>query len=530
MSPEAPPGLLGRPHPLAEMAGRLPSASPRLIGWVCRRPRLATLAPVFMLLVLACANLEHYPRTWFDEGVLLEAAKTLAVDGQYGLTSGTAVLPFDPIVTTGPTVIGPAALAFKVLGVGLWQARLVAVGYLLVAALGLYLVGRLLYGPTVAGFTVLFFVAAGPAGPFLNGRALLGEVPGVAFLALGGGALATGRRSGGAAWFALSGLALGLALLTKVQFWLVAPALVLLWLYARWSRSGPTGRQVAALALGLVGPPIAWAGLQIALLGPALFFEQQRLALSLATSHPGARAISFARAGAALDAWLADPVAVWGAAGLIYLWGLALTGPADRSYERLLLPLVATVWLGWFLLLSVGWARYAVPAVLLGALFAGKLAADLLAALRGAVGGGSRPVRLGLLALVGGTLLAGLVGNGAAIVRARDDSPQRFAALVAQQVPPGESMAVADLSIAFLAGRPSVGLTQDEVLDAIRLVFLGGSAPAGGAARVPPEVRYLVVGPFSRLAHLYESDLGGDAFERIGGVGEFELYRRVDLR
>ena len=68
----------------------------------------------------------------FDDSYNLWTARTLAVEGVYGTRLASTVLPFDPAVTTGPTVLLPLALGLKMLGPTVESLRLLlALGFAL---------------------------------------------------------------------------------------------------------------------------------------------------------------------------------------------------------------------------------------------------------------------------------------------------------------------------------------------------------------------------------------------------------------
>lgn len=173
----------------------------------------------FALLVAGATlwvNLDCHPRLWFDEGVHLLVARHLARTGGYR---------FGPAV--GPTVFYPIAVAFRVLGVGVWQARWVTTVYALLAlALGFSLVRAI--GDRWTAWLSLALWLASPGLNFLGwGRQVLGEVPAWAFLVAGFVLLHTSLRSGRLLWAVVGGICLGLAILTKNQFVIVVPAFLI---------------------------------------------------------------------------------------------------------------------------------------------------------------------------------------------------------------------------------------------------------------------------------------------------------------
>ena len=64
----------------------------------------------------------------FDEGFNLQVPVSFATTGKYS-TNYQYARQFDPLITTGPTLLLPIAGMFKVFGVGLIQARVIVFIY-----------------------------------------------------------------------------------------------------------------------------------------------------------------------------------------------------------------------------------------------------------------------------------------------------------------------------------------------------------------------------------------------------------------
>lgn len=492
--------------------------------------------PVLALLlvaILAAYNLEHYPRTWYDEGINLHAAANLAQSGRYGIQYRDRFQPFDTAMSTGPTVIAPAALSFKVLGVGLVQGRLVMVGYILLAAAGLYAVGRQLYGRGAATVAILLFASTTQAGPFAHGRHLLGEIPALAFLYWGAALFVAAWTAGGDRSYVGAGLLFGLAVLTKNQFALLVPLVLGLWLLGFVRPSGFSGRQVLLLLAAMVAPTTFWYAFQLWSLGPTECAEHLRqMSMEAAAS---AYISPLARALAGGKFLVASGFATWGAVGLLYVGLLAFREKRWLEPQWILLPAFALLWLGWYVGFSTGWVRYAVPAVVTCNLFLAKLLCDLGATFgaRGSRGVGSRiralaadPPGTALLAVMAMMVLSGIAVNAEAIGRATDKSPLQFASVVADRVEADAVVEASEWEIDFLTGRSFVHPPFSVVMAGIAAVSQGKSAEALHRYRVSPAASYLVDGPFSKLAGIYRSELSRGEFQRIASVGEYDLYRR----
>ncbi len=508
--------------------------------WLGARSRsLMRVLPLGMALilvvVLATYNLQNYPRTWFDEGMNLDTAKNLAQLGRYGLQSSDGFRQFDSSVQTGPTVLVPVALIFKLFGVGLIQARLVMVAYLLFAAVGMYWTGKQLFDPAVGTVAILVFASATQFGPFLNGRDVLGEVPAVAFLCWGAGAFVRARGAKSGALYAGAGLLFGLAILTKSQFVLLVPLIPLLWL------AGGLGaghdrfpvRHLFLLVSALILPAALWYMYQLAMLGPDQFLAHMTQMSRQARFSSYVTPLS--KTSGSISQLVSSSFGISGAGGLLYVWLITAREDWRGQPERLVLPGFVTLWLAWYVGLSIGWYRYAAPAAMLSSLFVAKLYCDLgrrFTPLGSAQHGLAfrrflaDPLGTALLVLLAMTLFAGVWQNGLAISKARDDSPEKFAALVTAQVPSNAVVESFEWEIDFLTSRtyhhPPVAMMDD----ATGVAFLGRSPETLKWYQVPPTVSYLIDGPMSKTG-VYRPELQSGEFRRIASYGDYDLYKRV---
>lgn len=173
----------------------------------------------------ASRNLLDSPRPWFDEGIYLQAAKNIALTGQWGIqTAPQKIISLD-FITVGFPLLAPLALLFKLAGPSLLAARLYMLAWI---ALGVFLTG--LAGSKIFNRSAGLWAAALIAtfGPwYANGKNVMGEVPGLVLLLAGLWALAQWEgkpRSFG--WAGATSLLFSLAAVTKPSFLVVLPALL----------------------------------------------------------------------------------------------------------------------------------------------------------------------------------------------------------------------------------------------------------------------------------------------------------------
>ncbi|WP_309064540.1 hypothetical protein [Microbacterium sp.] len=189
--------------------------------------RLRLLAFWALAIALLCAHVvvvwhSLTARFWEDEAFNLTVPLNLLAGLGYssdGALSGSAITPFDPRISTGPSVLLPvtAVLAFGVDPV--IGARMVPVAYWGLLVAGLVVLGTRLAGRWVgllAGAAPLAFNGLGSYSPIQGPADLLGEIPAAALLVW---ALVVLPRR---AW--LAGLLVGLAVQAKLIALLALPA------------------------------------------------------------------------------------------------------------------------------------------------------------------------------------------------------------------------------------------------------------------------------------------------------------------
>lgn len=504
------------------------------VGRAVLESRVLVAVAFALVAFLAAYNLEHNPRTWYDEGVHTVAARTLAQSGQYGLPAPDGTHLFDPFIGTGPTVIVPVALAFKTFGIGLLQGRLVMVIYLLLAAAGLYVVGRQLYGRIPAIIALMVFASLTDNGPFENGRWVLGEVPAVAFVLWATCLLVWARTPGRSPLYVASGALFGLSILTKPQFVLLVPALIIVWLARRWFGHRYSVRQPSLVILGMAIPVGGWYLYQVMTLGLSEFLRYYLSELP-AQASVNSYAALLRYTMASLQFVFSSGFATWGIAGLVYVL-LVVGGHARRArFEDLFLPVFTLVWLAWYATMSVGWPRYTVPAALVSCLFVGKLFGDILAKYvlaadreearsKGWVSHDALPV--GLASILVLQILSGVAVNTHGLLRTGDDSPQRFAAMVERDVEPRANVESVEWEIDFLTGQSHHHPPKAVELDGIAKATRARATPAIDTYEVPPATQYIIDGPFSKQTGMYRRELASGNFQLVGTVGGYDLYRR----
>ncbi|MCX6701655.1 MAG: glycosyltransferase family 39 protein [Candidatus Zambryskibacteria bacterium] len=152
---------------------------------ITEKTKKIILTLIFSLAVfLIVFHFTDTPRVWVDEGIFTNIAENVSLYGVYGIqTEPGSFFRSATLFTTNYPVIFPVAASFKLFGIGLWQARLPMIIYMFLLVILFYLYTKKRYSFYPAIGTVLLLISFSPF--YGNGRAVLGEVPGLVFLVLG---------------------------------------------------------------------------------------------------------------------------------------------------------------------------------------------------------------------------------------------------------------------------------------------------------------------------------------------------------
>jgi len=198
----------------------------------------------------------------FDGGVNAQVARNLAEKHRYA-TSYRGLRDFEHRIQTGPTVIVPTAVAFRLFGVNSTTAQLTNLVYLVTLFLLAVLLSWRLSGPLAAYLAIPVLLATPRL--FDLGLRLYGELPALVFL-LAGLLLFHRHSLRPTRWTALlAGASLGLAFLTKFQMLLpVSVVAVIAWAFhTPGKRSSRFHKTLACGGFLAVLLPIEIAKLQV---------------------------------------------------------------------------------------------------------------------------------------------------------------------------------------------------------------------------------------------------------------------------
>jgi 4-amino-4-deoxy-L-arabinose transferase-like glycosyltransferase len=497
-----------------------------------------TLLWIFGLLAVyffAFHNLTRFPAPWFDSGSHLHVPKTLAKYGVYADISIEGFRYYGPTIGVGPTVMLPIAAIFKVFGIGLLQARIVMVLYLLAAVYTFYRLVEHLAGKWTAWVALALMLSSRSVLFLQYGRQLLGEVPGIFFIFLALYLWFSKWNENDWKRLILIGLCFGLAMITKYQYLLfLAPTLILSWFLDIFYYKTSSHRNflipgiVAAVSFGI------WQLLTIQYLGPSTAME------NLALLRVSAESAAFHFSLAQLDGnfgELTSRAVYLGALLPALIYGFLISIPRTREGQKWsMIFLLVVLNLVWFVVASIGWIRYAFLGLSLSSTFIARLFMDLtdrfkfdrsrgwfrfLFDVRNAAG-----IALSLW------LAAVIMIPTAKIVLdiAHPDPPyaMQMSAYLNENVPMDAVIETWDPEMGFLNDHNFHYPPNALLAVAVDQVYYGGQPVQERYDFVQTEhPDYLLLGVFSKWTQIYPLEELMGEYEWVVSFGDYDLYRRV---
>jgi hypothetical protein len=491
---------------------------------------------VALLVFFAVYHLSDYPTTWFDEGSHLHVPKALLRFGAYADYSSDGLRHFGPTLGVGPAVMLPVAAAFKIFGVGLVQARLVIVAYLLGALYLFYRLARTLGGTHVAALALAFLVSSRAVAFLETGRQVLGEVPAL-FLLLAAFLVWFSAWDGRPTRLVIAGLLFGAAATTKYQLLVaIAPTFALGLAFNYFYYRGALARVFIWPAI-LTGAVFGlWQAILVVYLGPEN--SMQNLAALRAATAGAATVFSVPLMQRAVRELVAFKT-FGGMLAIGVLYGAFVSRPRTQKGQQWgMLLFFVLVNLAWYVFASISWLRYAFAGLAIASLLLAKFFVDLLEVLRapsprraGLDAPGYESVRGGLVAVVGVWVAVIVVPSFGAtllpIIAPPTNAPAAMAAYLSHEIPTTAVIETWEPELGFLTSHNYHYPPTGTLNAAVRHIWSGGPAPR--LQYHPLEIAqppYVVVGSFARWVDVYPAEVLEKDYRRITSIGEYELYAR----
>jgi hypothetical protein len=496
--------------------------------------RAAHVLAALAILFLALFNLGRFPAPWFDEGSHLHVPKTLVRFGVYADYGSEGFRYYGPSIGIGPTVMLPVAAAFKVFGIGLLQARLVMVAYLLAAIAAFFGLARAIGGARLAWFAAAILIGSQGINLLEWGRQMVGEVPALALMA--GGWLLWVRAEENPSLRGLlpAGTLMGLAAVTKSQTALIlVPTLFVAWL-ANWLYYRRLPHRYFLVPLLLTGGAYAaWQFIALALLGPGTLGEN----LALLQKFSAGAAFVFSPnliVQSARNLLGPDVFAGWMIPVLVYGVAVSLRRSADGQRWGSVMIFVLGG-LAWYVFASISWLRYAFAPLAMAALVAARLLDDVLGRFDGhprawwaRLQQGELRATVAPIALIGFVLMSlmPLALTARNIVSPPPPAAQEIANYLDANIPKDALIETWEPELGFLTDH-NYHFPPHALLDtAVRHVWLGGPAPADQYDFKAESPDYVIQGAFSDYAGLYAPETLSPDYELVTRIGAYRIYAR----
>lgn len=477
-------------------------------------------------------NLDEYPPVWFDEGYKLNAAYTVVTQGVYGTYTSDGLQPFDPGISSGPVEILAIALVFKGFGVGILQARLLIVFFALLALFSLYQVARTLYGRPQALFACLFMLSA-PAIQGVNftlmGRQVLGEIPSLGLIIFGIWLWLEGWKSNKLYLSVISGLALGLGILSKNQIAIsLIPALVIIAFIRTIRKPGLFWLMWLPIFL-VLAVQAGWFTLGWALTPESVKYENARMLREAIQTNllTGLLGRSLNHGALAITLLMVFGVVT----GTLRLWRLRSSIREWAFWAEALLVLFVTFAAGWFSLESVGWPRYAFAGDVVGLILVAKAMWDVLfhrigAFSRWLLKDKNYAYSFTVLGLV---LFAG-VNNLYPLSQAKEgDYAEEVGEFIQATVPQKAVIETWEWELDAISGHMQMHHPHQSYLyEAIRQFSHQETAFNLEYDLLQADPQYLITGPFSDWTRIYDPAQIKLYFREIKPSGPYRVYKRID--
>ncbi|HYC82966.1 MAG TPA: glycosyltransferase family 39 protein [Candidatus Paceibacterota bacterium] len=210
-------------------------------------------------LFLSVFRLTESPAVWYDEGLIVQPALNVAKYGEYSVQTAPGKFISPSFISVGYPVLYPLAAVFGLFGFGVLQARLVMAFFLMAFFASAFFYLRKNSNRWAVVWGLLLLASFAPL--YGNGKGVLGEVPGLSFLACSLVFLRSSNKGAKWSWL-VSGLFAGLCVATKPIFILFIGALGLSFLL-NWKKELFSLKDLALFVAGFFLPFAVWLFTQI---------------------------------------------------------------------------------------------------------------------------------------------------------------------------------------------------------------------------------------------------------------------------
>ena len=224
---------------------------------------LKKVAPPELILVSLAVyftfrELGTFPAAWEDDSIFMLTARTLADGKGYALPILEHLWHYPYVLGIGPTVIVPSSIFIKLFGFSVTTARIPSALYLVGSFFLMYRFTRKYIGRASAWFATALMITLSAL--VNTGKIVMGEVPGLFFLFAG--MLTWQKAMMSKKWSVITGLLLGLSVMSKITLGIIFPALGLCIALALFKRQWNTLQKLIIITASAVGIFLLWKCLE----------------------------------------------------------------------------------------------------------------------------------------------------------------------------------------------------------------------------------------------------------------------------
>jgi len=367
------------------------------------------------------------------------------------------------------------------------------------------------------------------------GRQLLGEVPGFFFLSLALYLWLSKWNENDWKRLSLIGLLFGLAMITKYQYLLfLAPMLILSWFLDIFYYKNSTHRNFLVPGIIAAGSFGIWQVITLQYLGPATAMEN--LALLQASAEGAAFNFNMAQLSANFGE-LTSRAVYLGALFPALFYGFFISIPGTREGQKWsVLFLLVALNLGWFVVASIGWIRYAFLGLTLSSIFIARLFSDITDGFKFDWSSGyfrsffesKNSYRFAVVVWLLAIIIIPMAKNVLEIAAPGPAYAEQMSAYLDENVPQPAIIETWDPEMGFLTDH-NYHYPQNALLAiAVDQVYYGGEPVQGHYDFVQTEKpEYLLIGEFSKWTEIYSPEYVQENYKLMQSFGDYDLYQRI---
>lgn len=408
------------------------------------------LMPILVLLYFY--NLEYAPNFWYDEAHNMLVSKSIVNNGAYALDSANGLLPFDALISTGPTFLMPVAASFKLFGMGVWQGRLISAIAMISSIFMMYLISRYIFNEKIAVIAIYIYATS----PWFvyYGRSGLGDMLAISLLFFSSFLWLKANENNDSKLLLMSGIFFGMAALTKYAFLLVIPLLVFTFAISAYIKKPIKIKSIIFPFASIITIFVLWYLYQASIIGyegiSGRLAEVRNFIIPNSAFNPS-KNIIYSLAYLIMENKI---IFTLGLPSLFYIIILTLDRLKENKVDikTTYLLLILSVWFTWYLV-SSGTQRFANPALAIFCIFIAKTLYDFFLR-QSSEHKDSDKYRYQVGMFIVFAIVFVNMASDISLVKAHNDDAQKFSSYIESNISPNHTITSKEEEIVFLTNKP----------------------------------------------------------------------------